>query len=162
MCGICGIAFGDGPPNRARLDAMSAKLVHHEPDSDGTFVDERVGIAARRLSSPCKTGGLSRPIDRSNEGRGGGETGRELVRTPASAYFGDQLAGSIPARSTEPASRLWAACFVRAACGPAATQAGRYQATMVERSRGGSERSIARIRPARRRFRSAYRCRVAT
>ena len=50
MCGICGIASGDGPPDRARLDAMSAKLVHRGPDSDGSFVDERVGIAARRLS----------------------------------------------------------------------------------------------------------------
>ncbi len=50
MCGICGIASGDGPPDRDRLDAMSAKLVHRGPDSDGSFVDERVGIAARRLS----------------------------------------------------------------------------------------------------------------
>jgi asparagine synthase (glutamine-hydrolysing) len=50
MCGICGIASGDGPPDRDRLDAMSAKLVHRGPDSDGAFVDERVGIAARRLS----------------------------------------------------------------------------------------------------------------
>ena len=50
MCGICGIASGDGPPDRARLDAMSAKLVHRGPDSDGAFLDERVGIAARRLS----------------------------------------------------------------------------------------------------------------
>jgi asparagine synthase (glutamine-hydrolysing) len=50
MCGICGIASGDGPPDRSRLEAMSAKLVHRGPDSDGIFVDERVGIAARRLS----------------------------------------------------------------------------------------------------------------
>ena len=50
MCGICGIVSGDGPPDRSRLEAMSAKLVHRGPDSDGTFVDERVGIAARRLS----------------------------------------------------------------------------------------------------------------
>ncbi|MDX6487489.1 MAG: hypothetical protein QOK13_104 [Gaiellaceae bacterium] len=50
MCGICGIAPGDGSPDRARLEAMSAKLVHRGPDSDGIFVDERVGIAARRLS----------------------------------------------------------------------------------------------------------------
>ncbi|MEP6978508.1 MAG: asparagine synthase (glutamine-hydrolyzing) [Thermoleophilia bacterium] len=50
MCGICGIASGDGPPDRAWLDSMSAKLVHRGPDSDGSFLDERVGIAARRLS----------------------------------------------------------------------------------------------------------------
>ena len=50
MCGICGIASGDGPPDRSRLEAMSAKLVHRGPDSDGIFVDERMGIAARRLS----------------------------------------------------------------------------------------------------------------
>ncbi len=50
MCGICGVASGGGPPDRNRLEAMSAKLVHRGPDSHGAFVDERVGIAARRLS----------------------------------------------------------------------------------------------------------------
>ncbi|MDQ5821618.1 MAG: asparagine synthase (glutamine-hydrolyzing) [Actinomycetota bacterium] len=50
MCGISGIASAKGPPDPDQLARMSAKLVHRGPDSDGAFVDERVGIAARRLS----------------------------------------------------------------------------------------------------------------
>ena len=46
MCGICGIAGGDP----AALAAMSATLVHRGPDSDGSFTDGDVGLAARRLS----------------------------------------------------------------------------------------------------------------
>jgi asparagine synthase (glutamine-hydrolysing) len=45
VCGICG-TIGD----TARLERMSATLVHRGPDSDGTFVDGDVGLAARRLS----------------------------------------------------------------------------------------------------------------
>src|SRR5437762_1311864 len=45
MCGICGIIGDTG-----RLDKMSATLVHRGPDSDGSFVDGDVGLAARRLS----------------------------------------------------------------------------------------------------------------
>src|SRR5437667_10019227 len=45
MCGICGIIGDTG-----RLDKMSAALVHRGPDSDGSFVDGDVGLAARRLS----------------------------------------------------------------------------------------------------------------
>src|SRR5205085_2337741 len=45
MCGICGIV-GD----TSRLAAMSATLVHRGPDSDGSFVDGEIGLAARRLS----------------------------------------------------------------------------------------------------------------
>src|SRR5437868_3692488 len=45
MCGICGMV-GD----TSRLAAMSATLVHRGPDSDGSFVDGDVGLAARRLS----------------------------------------------------------------------------------------------------------------
>jgi asparagine synthase (glutamine-hydrolysing) len=50
VCGICGIASSAGAIDPARLSAMSATLVHRGPDSDGTFVEGRVGLAARRLS----------------------------------------------------------------------------------------------------------------
>jgi asparagine synthase (glutamine-hydrolysing) len=50
VCGISGIASASGPVDPARLAAMSATLVHRGPDSDGTFVDGPVGLAARRLS----------------------------------------------------------------------------------------------------------------
>ena len=49
MCGICGIA-STGAVDPARLSAMSKTLVHRGPDSDGTFVDGGVGLAARRLA----------------------------------------------------------------------------------------------------------------
>jgi asparagine synthase (glutamine-hydrolysing) len=49
MCGICGIAAREGA-DPGRLAAMSATLVHRGPDSDGTWVDGPVGLAARRLS----------------------------------------------------------------------------------------------------------------
>src|ERR671927_499216 len=50
MCGICGIATSRGPVDPSRLAEMSATLVHRGPDSDGTFVDGPVGLAARRLA----------------------------------------------------------------------------------------------------------------
>jgi asparagine synthase (glutamine-hydrolysing) len=50
MCGICGIASANGAADPGRLEAMSATLVHRGPDSDGTFVDGPVGLAARRLA----------------------------------------------------------------------------------------------------------------
>ena len=50
MCGICGIASARGAADPERLAAMSATLAHRGPDSDGTFVDGGVGLAARRLS----------------------------------------------------------------------------------------------------------------
>ena len=50
MCGICGIASPVGPPDPERLAAMSATLVHRGPDSDGTFGEGPVGLAARRLA----------------------------------------------------------------------------------------------------------------
>src|ERR671939_723282 len=50
MCGICGIASARGPVDPGRLAEMSATLVHRGPDSDGSFVDGGVGLAARRLS----------------------------------------------------------------------------------------------------------------
>src|SRR5919198_3745933 len=50
MCGICGTASTRGAADPDRLAAMSATLVHRGPDSDGSFVDGPVGLAARRLS----------------------------------------------------------------------------------------------------------------
>ena len=50
MCGICGIVSARGGVDPAELAAMNAKLVHRGPDSEGTFLDGSVGIAARRLS----------------------------------------------------------------------------------------------------------------
>jgi len=50
MCGICGIVSARGPADPERLARMSAKLLHRGPDSDGTFVDGPVALAARRLA----------------------------------------------------------------------------------------------------------------
>ena len=50
MCGICGIAKASAAADPTRLAAMSATLIHRGPDSDGTFVDGPVALAARRLS----------------------------------------------------------------------------------------------------------------
>jgi asparagine synthase (glutamine-hydrolysing) len=50
MCGICGIASARGVADPARLEAMSATLVHRGPDSDGALLDGPVGLAARRLA----------------------------------------------------------------------------------------------------------------
>src|SRR5215468_7919386 len=50
MCGICGIATTRGRVDRDRLAEMSATIVHRGPDSEGTFVDGGIGLAARRLA----------------------------------------------------------------------------------------------------------------
>jgi asparagine synthase (glutamine-hydrolysing) len=50
MCGICGIASANGAVDPARLESMSAALVHRGPDSDGALLDGPVGLAARRLA----------------------------------------------------------------------------------------------------------------
>ena len=50
MCGICGIASLNGPADPERLARMSATLVHRGPDSDGSFVDGPIALAARRLA----------------------------------------------------------------------------------------------------------------
>jgi len=50
VCGICGIAEASGTVDPARLEAMSATLVHRGPDSEGSYVDGPVALAARRLS----------------------------------------------------------------------------------------------------------------
>jgi len=57
MCGICGIVSASGPADPQRLERMSAKLVHRGPDSDGSFLDGPVGLAARRLAIIDLAGG---------------------------------------------------------------------------------------------------------
>jgi asparagine synthase (glutamine-hydrolysing) len=49
MCGICGIASGSAV-DPERLARMSGTLRHRGPDSYGEFIDDGVGLAARRLS----------------------------------------------------------------------------------------------------------------
>ncbi|HSL63892.1 MAG TPA: asparagine synthase (glutamine-hydrolyzing) [Gaiellaceae bacterium] len=50
MCGICGIAPAAGAVDPSRVEAMSATLVHRGPDAHGSFLDDGVGLAARRLA----------------------------------------------------------------------------------------------------------------
>ena len=49
MCGICG---STKDPERSHVSRMNAAMVSRGPDDEGTFADERVGVAlgARRLS----------------------------------------------------------------------------------------------------------------
>jgi asparagine synthase (glutamine-hydrolysing) len=58
MCGICGLVALDGSKvDAARLPAMSRSLRHRGPDSDGSFTDGPVAIAARRLAIVDLPGG---------------------------------------------------------------------------------------------------------
>jgi asparagine synthase (glutamine-hydrolysing) len=51
VCGICGYVSLDGRHvDRDVLEAMNERLVHRGPDSAGVFVDDGVGLAARRLA----------------------------------------------------------------------------------------------------------------
>jgi asparagine synthase (glutamine-hydrolysing) len=50
MCGICGIVSSNAAADPERLAAMSAKLVHRGPDSDGIFAEGQAALAARRLA----------------------------------------------------------------------------------------------------------------
>ena len=50
MCGFSGF-FGTGEYDREQVvRAMSEKIIHRGPDSDGIFVDDHVGLGFRRLS----------------------------------------------------------------------------------------------------------------
>src|SRR6266567_3178281 len=57
MCGICGIVSARGPVDPDRLAAMSETLVHRGPDSDGTFLNGSIGLAATRLAIIDLAGG---------------------------------------------------------------------------------------------------------
>src|SRR5262245_30360961 len=52
MCGIAGLVSADRlhPDERARLTAMRDVLAHRGPDDAGIFMDDRAGLAHRRLS----------------------------------------------------------------------------------------------------------------
>jgi asparagine synthase (glutamine-hydrolysing) len=50
MCGICGVATVEAPPDLEVVRRMSARLAHRGPDSDGLFHADGVALAARRLS----------------------------------------------------------------------------------------------------------------
>jgi asparagine synthase (glutamine-hydrolysing) len=52
MCGICGIFFPDraGRVSGEALADMCRRIVHRGPDDEGSFVEENVGLAMRRLS----------------------------------------------------------------------------------------------------------------
>lgn len=57
MCGICGYFSSDAPVERALLERLNATLIHRGPDSNGYFVDGRVGLAMRRLAIIDVAGG---------------------------------------------------------------------------------------------------------
>ena len=52
MCGICGLIAPERgtAPDLDLLARMNARLIHRGPDSDGSFAEGRVALAARRLS----------------------------------------------------------------------------------------------------------------
>jgi asparagine synthase (glutamine-hydrolysing) len=57
MCGICGYLSSDAPVERAVLERMNATIVQRGPDSDGFFIDGRLGLAMRRLAIIDVAGG---------------------------------------------------------------------------------------------------------
>jgi asparagine synthase (glutamine-hydrolysing) len=58
VCGICGILSLNGSPiDPSVLSSMNESLVHRGPDSAGSFIDDCVGIAARRLAIIDLAGG---------------------------------------------------------------------------------------------------------
>ena len=57
MCGICGYLSTAAPVERALLERLNATLIHRGPDSDGFFVDGRLGLAMRRLAIIDVAGG---------------------------------------------------------------------------------------------------------
>jgi asparagine synthase (glutamine-hydrolysing) len=68
MCGICGIAVARGGPHISELilRKMNASIAHRGPDEDGFYVNEKVGLASRRLSIIDLTSG-TQPISNEDE-----------------------------------------------------------------------------------------------
>jgi asparagine synthase (glutamine-hydrolysing) len=68
MCGICGIVVARGGPHVSReiLQQMNETIAHRGPDEDGLFVNEKVGLASRRLSIIDLAGG-TQPIGNEND-----------------------------------------------------------------------------------------------
>ena len=50
MCGICGIAGLDAPPETDLVEAMAEELGHRGPDGRGSFAEEGIAFAFRRLA----------------------------------------------------------------------------------------------------------------
>ena len=68
MCGICGILYPGASQNvdRSILATMNRQITHRGPDDEGFFVEEKVGLAMRRLSIiDVKTG--HQPISNEDE-----------------------------------------------------------------------------------------------
>lgn len=63
MCGICGIAVSRGGPQVSDevLRRMNQTITHRGPDEDGYFVNDKIGLASRRLSIIDLAGG-TQPI----------------------------------------------------------------------------------------------------
>ncbi|MCB0117775.1 MAG: asparagine synthetase B, partial [Anaerolineales bacterium] len=63
MCGICGMAASRGGPpiSHEVLKKMNDIIAHRGPDEDGFFVNDKVGLASRRLSIIDLAGG-TQPI----------------------------------------------------------------------------------------------------
>ncbi len=68
MCGICGIAVSRGGPQVSEeiLHKMNASITHRGPDEDGFYVNDKVGLASRRLSIIDLAGG-TQPISNEDE-----------------------------------------------------------------------------------------------
>src|SRR5579864_7725899 len=57
MCGICGVAGGDGPRGRDLVSRMCAAMVHRGPDDEGIMDVDGVTLGVRRLSIIDVAGG---------------------------------------------------------------------------------------------------------
>ncbi|HYL08604.1 MAG TPA: asparagine synthase (glutamine-hydrolyzing), partial [Candidatus Udaeobacter sp.] len=57
MCGICGVAGGDGPRGRDLVSRMCAAMVHRGPDDEGSVHLDGVTLGVRRLSIIDVAGG---------------------------------------------------------------------------------------------------------
>jgi asparagine synthase (glutamine-hydrolysing) len=68
MCGICGIAVSRGGPQVSKeiLRKMNETITHRGPDEDGFYVNDKVGLASRRLSIIDLAGG-TQPISNEDE-----------------------------------------------------------------------------------------------
>jgi len=68
MCGICGIAVSRGGPlvSEGILRKMNESISHRGPDDDGFYVNDKVGLASRRLSIIDLAGG-TQPISNEDE-----------------------------------------------------------------------------------------------
>jgi asparagine synthase (glutamine-hydrolysing) len=67
MCGICGIAISRGGPSVSEdiLHKMNEAIAHRGPDEDGFYLNDKVGLASRRLSI-IDLGGGTQPISNEN------------------------------------------------------------------------------------------------